>query len=69
MKLIMLTEEALVNMPKNEVDVNIDDSLDWYVDISVSSEVGRCNDVREWGWWWSWKWWWWIIRIRSCEWS
>ena len=28
MKLIMLTEEALVNMPKNEVDVNIDDSLD-----------------------------------------
>ena len=35
----MIISAVLVNMSKNGVDVNIDDSAGWYVDISVSSEV------------------------------
>ena len=51
MNLNMIMTPVLVNMSKNEVDVNIDDSLSCDVVRSVSFEVGRGNDVRQWyGW-------------------
>ena len=49
--------------------MNIDDSVGYDVDISVSSEVGIGNDVQEWCWRWTWKWWWRISWIISFEWS
>ena len=47
-KLIMILTAALVNMSKNEVDVNIDYSLGCDVDRSVISEICGGNDIRQW---------------------
>ena len=69
MNLNMIMTPVLVNMSKNEVDVNIDDSVSCDVVRSVGSEVGRGNDVRQWCGCWSLKRWWWRNCVISCEWS
>ena len=54
---------------KNKVGVNIDDSVGYDVDVSVSSESGIGNDVWEDCCWWSLKGRWWISLFRSYKWS
>ena len=53
---------------RNEVDVNVDDSVGSDVHKSVGSEVGRGNDVRQWCWWWNWRWRWWSVWIIGFDW-
>ena len=48
MNLNMIMTPVLVNMSKNEVDVNIDYSLGCDVDRSVISEICGGNDIRQW---------------------